>query len=206
MRTITRDLLVVLAIAAGLPVFAQAAAPVDPSASPAGDVPPLDLTDTDKLWQQLNAMSADDLARYLTDSKSLAVRLAVAKAIQKIGPEVRTEAVEKALNAALADDDLRIDAAVALVAIGASAKAAVPGLMKDLESGEIVPMRSMISRYRCGAAVVLATIPEAGPALLEGLSSDKEIVRLGCLFVLAKRANFEGIELRIHQYCVRLDW
>jgi len=79
--------------------------------------------------------------------------------------EVRTDGLEKALNNALAEDALRVDAAAALVAIGASAKAAVPGLMKDLESGELVALRSMDYEYRSRAAEVLARIPEAGPAL-----------------------------------------
>lgn len=129
--------------------------------------------------------------------KSQAVRMAVAKAIQRIGAEVRTDAVEQALNSAVAKDVLRVDAAAALVAIGASAEAAVPGLMKDLESGELVALRSMDYQYQCRAAEVLAAIPEAGPALVEGLSSDKKIVRIGCLWALVKRANLKEAELRL---------
>jgi HEAT repeat protein len=130
------------------------------------------------------------------EHKNLRVRLAATKGIRGIGPEVRTDALEKALNNALVENALRADAAAALVAIGASAKGAVPGLMKELEAGELVALRSMDYEYRSRAAEVLATIPEAGPALIEGLSSDKKIVRIGCLWALVKRANLK--EARLH--------
>jgi len=131
--------------------------------------------------------------------KSRTVRLAAAQAIQKIGKQAKTAAVVKALNAALANDATRIDAAAALVAIGASAKAAVPGLIKDLESGQINMLRSLDYRYACRAADVLALIPEAVPALIEGLGSDKEIVRIGCIWamVTATKVTASGDKVRI---------
>jgi hypothetical protein len=153
-----------------------------------------------ELGAGLLAASGKDGAEALAKAvshKKLAVRLAATKGIRGAGPHARTDAVEKALNEALADDALRADAAAALVAIGASAKAAVPGLMKDLESGELVRLRSMGYRYRCQAAEVLAVVPEAGPALAEGLSSDKKMVRMGCLWALVKRADLEEAELRL---------
>ena len=116
--------------------------------------------------------------------KSQTVRLAAAQAIHKLGKQVKTDAVEKALNAAIADDATRVDAAAALVAIGASAKAAVPGLIKDLESGRVMHMASLDTRYECRAADVLSSIPEAVPALIEGLGSDKRMVRLGCAWAM----------------------
>jgi len=73
--------------------------------------------------------SADTLAEAL-GSKSLSVRLAAARALAKLGKAAGTDATIKALNAAIGDDAVRVDAAAALVAIGASAKAAVPGLIE----------------------------------------------------------------------------
>jgi len=136
---------------------------------------------------RLLAASGKDCAAALAEAlghKSRTVRLAAAQAIQKIGKQAKTEAVEKALNAAVADDATRIDAAAALVAIGASAKAAVPGLIKDLESGRVDMLATTNFRYTCRAAEVLALIPEAVPALIEGLRSDKEIVRIGCVWAM----------------------
>ena len=134
---------------------------------------------------RLLAASGKDGAAALAEAlghKSQAVRLAVAQAIQKLGRQARTDAVERALNAAIADDAACVDVAAALVAIGASAKAAVPGLIKDLETGQVDMLASTDLRYRCRAAEVLALIPEAVPALIEGLGSDKEIVRIGCVW------------------------
>ena len=113
-----------------------------------------------------------------------AVRCAAAQAIQKLGKEVKGDAVEKALDAAIALDDTRGDAAAALVAIGASAKAAVPGLIRDLEKGQVAMLITTNLRYSCRAAEVLATIPESLPALIEGLDSDKPMVRIGCVWAM----------------------
>ena len=38
---------------------------------------------------------------------------------------------------------------------------------------------------------------EAGPALVEGLNSDKKIVRIGCLWALVRRANLKEAQLHL---------
>lgn len=140
--------------------------------------------------------AAPELAAAL-GHKNPTVRQAAAQAIQTIGKPTRTDAVVKALNAAIAHDATRIDAAAGLVAIGASAKAAVPGLIKDLESGRVESMANLDYSYTCRAAEVLAFIPEALPALIEGLDSDKRVVSVGCSLtirtdeVTVKRASLK---------------
>lgn len=109
------------------------------------------------------------------------VRVTVARTIQKLGKSAKTDAVAKGLASLIANDKTRAEGAAGLVAIGVSAKAAVPGLIKDLESGQVFLMESLDVRYTCRAADVLATIPEAVGALLDGLNSDKRMVRIGCL-------------------------
>ena len=65
-----------------------------------------------------------------------------------------------------------------------SAKAAVPGLIRDLEKGQVAMLITTNLRYSCRAAKVLATIPESLPALIEGLDSDKPMVRIGCVWAM----------------------
>ena len=226
-----------------------------PDAETAGDVKALDLSDTNKVRRQLDAMSADEVARYLTDPKDPQFGWALAAlrnkgeaaiphlaklmgrsdlgfgwmapplALLQIGdkglpsliallksdnPTARQRAAwalarrKKPCKDAIAPlievlkgkDESAAgyaasalapngkDAAAALVAIGASAKAAVGGLIKDLESGRVMLLATTDLRYACRAAEVLALIPEALPALIEGLSSDKEIVRIGCAWAM----------------------
>jgi HEAT repeat protein len=148
-------------------------------------------SDAFRLWvcvgARLLAAAGKDGAAALAEAlghEKTTVRLAAAQAIQKLGKQAKTDAVEKALNAAIANDATRVDAAAALLAIGASAKAAVPGLIKDLESGQVELLASLTLRYMCRSAEVLALIPEAVPALIEGLGSDKEMVRIGCVWAM----------------------
>jgi HEAT repeat protein len=133
---------------------------------------------------RLLAAAGKDGTAGITDAlahSSPAVRRAAAQAVGELKTQARTEAMEKALNAALGDDTVRVDAAAALIAIGASAKRAVAGLIRNLESGEVSILRTTQLRYTCPAADVLARIPEALPKLIDGLNSDKEIVRIGCI-------------------------
>jgi len=137
---------------------------------------------------RLLAASGKDGAVVLAEAlghKNLSVRLAAAQAIQQLGEQAKTDAVVKALNTLAVDETTRVDAAAALVAIGASAETAVPGLIKDLERGRVDFLASTDLRYSCRAADVLALIPEALPAVIEGLGSDKEIVRIGCVWSLS---------------------
>ena len=113
--------------------------------------------------------------------ENLAVRLTAALTIQKLGKSAKTDAVARGLAALIANDKTRAEGAAGLVAIGVSAEAAVPGLIKDLESGQVDMMETTELRYTCRAADVLATIPQAVGALLDGLHSDKAMVRIGCL-------------------------
>jgi len=116
------------------------------------------------------------------------VRLTAARTIQKLGKAAKTDAVAKGLAALIANDRTRAEAAAGLVAIGVSAEAAVPGLIKDLESGQVFLMETTELRYTCRAADVLGTIPQAVGALIKGLHSDKELVRVGCLHALGANA------------------
>lgn len=142
-----------------------------------------------RLWVGSTLLGATDrngapaLAGALGHRKQL-VRVAAARGIAKLGKEARTHAVEKALRASIADDAVRVDAAAALVAIGASAREAVPGLIRDLESGKVEMRVTTDLVYKCRAAEVLAKIPEAVPALVAGLESDKGLVRIGCVYAL----------------------
>ena len=114
---------------------------------------------------------------------SLTVRLAAIGAIQIIGEPVKTDAIERKLNVLVQDDRTRWDAALALVDIGTSAKEAIPGLMKDLEKGRIVPLEAG-TRYVCPAVDVLLQIPEAIPDLLSGLHNTNYMVRFSCAVAL----------------------
>jgi len=136
-----------------------------------------------RLLAATDQRSAAVLAKAL-GHKNQAVRLATAEAVQRLGRKIKNETLEKALNEAITLDDTRVEAAAALVAIGASAKAAVPGLIRDLEKGQVMLLRTTNLRYRCRAAEVLATIPESLPALIDGLASEKQMVRIGCVWAL----------------------
>jgi HEAT repeat protein len=121
-------------------------------------------------------------------NEETSVRLAAILAIQRLGKAATSDAVEAALKTAITNDDNQVEAAAALVAIGASANAAIPGLIQELRSGELVPLASTELRYSCRAVVVLGTIPEAVPALVEALDSDNEKIRIGCLCALSVHA------------------
>ena len=124
------------------------------------------------------------------------VRDIAIRSLGKIGPDAKTDAAVKALVAASKDAGTRVAAAEALVAIGASARVAVPGLIRDLETtGRVDLLRSTELRYTCPAAVVLGRIPEAVPALVEGLDSDKEMVRIGCLVALSAHGKKAEVAL-----------
>jgi len=136
-----------------------------------------------KLLQAAGTDGVPALTEALANKNTL-VRLAAAETIQRLGGKAKTDPLEMALNSALSKDDTRVEAAAALVAIGAPAKAAVPGLVKDLEFGKLEVPETLELRYRCRAATVLATIPEAGSALVRGISNSNEMVRIGCMEAL----------------------
>jgi HEAT repeat protein len=113
------------------------------------------------------------------------VRLAAVLALEKLGP--RAAKAEDALNAALADASIRHEAVEALLAIGASAKQALPFLMTALETdGETTLARTTEMIHRSRAATSLGRMgADALPAVLEGLQDTNRKVRLGCLIAVA---------------------
>jgi len=140
-------------------------------------------SDSSRMLYAVGLKGLPELAGALSHDSS-AVRVAAAEALGRLGKPAKTPAVEAALNAALKLDDTRVSAARALVDIGSPAKAAIPGLIDDLEKGRVVLLRSTDLRYEFAAADVLRRIPEAVPALLAGLDDDRENVRIGCLLAL----------------------
>ena len=129
-------------------------------------------SNSSRMFYAIGLKGLPEIAGALTH-ESPGVRTAAAEALGKLGKPAKTPAVEAALNAALKRDDTRVFAARALVEMGASAKAAIPGLIDDLEKGRVVLLRSTDLRYEFAAADVLRRIPEAVPALLAGLDDDR---------------------------------
>lgn len=76
----------IMAMFVCLPVFGQPVGPAAPDAEPARALPPvpLDMSDPGKAQRQLDAMSADEVALYLTDPKTPQFHWAMA-ALRKKG-------------------------------------------------------------------------------------------------------------------------
>ena len=129
------------------------------------------------------ATGVPELVKVLKD-KRRPVRKSAVLALIKLGPQAAN--AEPVLNELLADKDMRLHAVDALLALGASAKRAIPLLVKDLETdGRTQLLRTAEYRHDSPAAARLGKIgTDALPALLDGLETDRQLVRLGSLVAL----------------------
>ena len=133
----------------------------------------------------IGARAVPKLTRALEDER-FPVRRGAAFACLLLGPDAA--GAVPALIKTLHEDRLRRLVAEALGRIGPAAKDAVPFLVQNLKKDHWWVSRARLSLgHRSAAAQALGRIGEpAIPALLKGLGSDNDLVRIGCAMALGQ--------------------